>query len=155
MEGEQVPLAGLPCATVILPDEQIVEVRVTRRRRDRHGVWWYDLVMEIPDRVDTPHGPVQRVRQVFFCAPYPLVQPLPGHDYSALNPPPPGERKRWRVSESSPGRGPDLVVHRLDCAQGALSRQVITDHEALRLLADPEQAVTCSTCRPGAVLNEL
>ncbi|CAM5310125.1 DUF6233 domain-containing protein [Streptomyces abikoensis] len=144
MEGEQVPLAGLPYATVSLPDEQIVDVRVTRRRRDRNGVWWYDLVLEIPDRVDTPHGPLQQIRQVSFCAPHPLVQPLPGQDYSVLNPPPPGERKRWRVSEAPPGSEPDLIVHRLDCAQGAHSRQMVTDGEALRLLADPEEARTCA-----------
>ncbi|MGI5526810.1 DUF6233 domain-containing protein [Streptomyces syringium] len=153
MDGEQVPVAGLPYATVSLPGGQIVDVRVLRRRRDRRGVWWYDVVLEVPDRVDTPHGPVQEVRQIFFSAPHPVVQPLPGQDYSAHDPPPPEDRKRWRVSERVSGRGPDLVVHRLDCAQGAHSQQVVTDREALRLLADPEQAVTCSTCRPGAVLK--
>ncbi|MHA7956311.1 DUF6233 domain-containing protein [Streptomyces sp. L500] len=153
---DETPQVAFPYATVSLPGDQgVVDVRVTRRRRDRSGIWWYDLVLEVPDRLDTPRGPVAQTREITFSAPYPVVQPLPDQDYRVLDPPPPEERKRWRVEESILSRGPDLVIHRADCAAGAHSQQLVTDREALRLLADPEEAVTCSICRPEAVLARL
>ncbi|MGW2600018.1 DUF6233 domain-containing protein [Streptomyces klenkii] len=146
-----IPRDRLPRALVCLADDQILEVRVTRRRHFR-GVWWYDLVLTLPDRRDTPRGPVRDVTEVAFSAPYPDVQPIPGEDYTILAPPPPEERRRWRLSEAPPGSPHDVVVHRLHCAQGGMSQQLATDREALRMLADPEEAVTCSVCRPDRVL---
>ncbi|MGI5341864.1 hypothetical protein ACQEVS_32900 [Streptomyces sp. CA-181903] len=46
-----------PHVLVFLPDGQTVEAAVLRRRRDRAGRWWYDCALEVPDRIDLPHGP--------------------------------------------------------------------------------------------------
>ncbi|MGK5548482.1 DUF6233 domain-containing protein [Streptomyces sp. URMC 127] len=146
-----IPLDQLPRALVCLADDQVLEVRVTARRPFR-GVWWYELVLTLPDRRDTPRGPVRDVTEIAFSAPYPDVQPIPGEDYTILDPPPAEECRRWRLSEAPPGSPHAVVVHRLDCAQGGMSQQLATDREALRMLADPEEAVTCSICRADRVL---
>ncbi|MEN2424369.1 DUF6233 domain-containing protein [Streptomyces rimosus] len=48
------------------------------------------------------------------------------------------------------------LVHRLDCAAGSKGGGLVTDAEALRLLAQgPEAAITSAICRPEAVLRTL
>ncbi|BCK67378.1 hypothetical protein Srufu_013310 [Streptomyces libani subsp. rufus] len=60
-----------------------------RRRRDRSGTWWYDLQIELPDRVeDRRHGPSLTYRTITFSAPFPDVQGLPGVNYASLDLPP-------------------------------------------------------------------
>ncbi|MEU2854551.1 DUF6233 domain-containing protein [Streptomyces syringium] len=152
MDG--IPRDQLPRALVCLEGDQVLEVRVTRRRHFR-GEWWYDLLVRLPSRRDTPRGPVPDVKEVEFSARHPDVQPIEGEDYAVLDPPPADERRRWRISEAPPGSAYEVVVHRLDCAQGALSQKVATDREALRMLADPEEAVTCSVCCPENFLGRL
>lgn len=93
--------------------------------------------------------------EVAFSARHPDVQPIAGEDYGVLDPPPAHEHRRWWISDASPGSSYDADVHRLDCTQGALSQKLATDREALRVPADPEEAVTCSVCRPEAVLGRL
>ncbi|MGA5565301.1 hypothetical protein ACPCUV_29600 [Streptomyces platensis] len=46
------PDVSLPQADVTLPDGQHLQAGVVRRRRDRSGMWWYDLEIELPDRVE-------------------------------------------------------------------------------------------------------
>ncbi|BDM74771.1 hypothetical protein HEK616_82580 (plasmid) [Streptomyces nigrescens] len=41
-----------PLADVTLQDGQHLKAQVLRRRRDRSGVWWFDLALELPDRGD-------------------------------------------------------------------------------------------------------
>lgn len=154
MDDEARQQGRRPLVLVALPSGQAVEAAVVRRRRDRFGRWWYDCALEVPDRLDLPHGPQPNVQRVEFSALYPdHVAPLPGEDYSPLDPPPPAERKRWRIERSALARGPELVVHRPDCAAGRHSTQMATDAEALQLLADPDEAATCSVCKPEAVLR--
>ncbi|MEU7222315.1 DUF6233 domain-containing protein [Streptomyces chrestomyceticus] len=142
-----------PQVEVTLPDGQTVRAVVVRRRRDRFKVWWYDCELTLPGRVDTPHGPIQQPIVVEFSAPYGVVRPIEGVDYSSLNPPPPEERVRWRVDATRDGR---RLVHRLDCAAGSEGGGLVTDAEALRLLAQgPEVASTCAICRPETVLRTL
>ncbi|WP_424892209.1 DUF6233 domain-containing protein [Streptomyces sp. XH2] len=152
MDG--IPRDRLPRALVCLADDQVLEARVTGRRYFR-GTWWYELVLTLPNRRDTPRGPVRDVLEVPFSAPYPDVQPIAGEDYTVLDPPPVEERRRWRLSEAAPGSSHEVVVHRLDCVQAGMSQQLATDREALRMLADPEEAVTCAVCRPDIVLGRL
>ncbi|MEU7592608.1 DUF6233 domain-containing protein [Streptomyces sp. NPDC039022] len=142
-----------PLVEVALPDGQTVRAVVTPRRRDRSGTWWYDYELTLPGRVDTARGPIQQPYVVCGCAPYPIVKPIEGQDYTALDPPPPEKRTRWRVDETREGR---RLVHRLDCAAGSEGGSLTTDADALRLLAQgPEVATTCAVCRPEAVLRTL
>lgn len=47
-----------PQADVTLPNGQRLQASVLRRRRDRSGVWWCDLEIGLPDRIDDRrHGP--------------------------------------------------------------------------------------------------
>ncbi|WP_407547834.1 DUF6233 domain-containing protein [Streptomyces sp. Pv4-95] len=142
-----------PRAEVSLPDGQRLQAAVTRRRRDRAGVWWYDLEIEIPDRDDDRrHGPTLTSRMITFSAPHPVVQPLPGEDYSSLNPAPPHERRRWRIYDAPRTSPADYYIHRDDCAQ-CLGDRLLSDAEALQALADPETAVPCPVCRPDTILR--
>ncbi|MBC2879809.1 MULTISPECIES: DUF6233 domain-containing protein [Streptomyces] len=150
---EEMEQGRRPMALVFLPDGQTVEAAVLRRRRDRAGRWWYDCLLEVPDRIDLPHGPRPHVQAIEFSALYPdYVAPLSGEDYSLLDPPPPAERKRWRI-ERPAGSGPDYVVHRADCASAAHAPALATDREVFQLLAGPDETVTCAICRPEAVLR--
>ncbi|MFD7667740.1 DUF6233 domain-containing protein [Streptomyces sp. NPDC059788] len=142
-----------PLVEVALPDGQTIRAVVTRRRRDRSGTWWYDCELTLPGRVDTPRGPIQQPHVVAFSAPYGIVRPIEGQDYTVLDPPPPEKRTRWRVDVTRDGR---RLVHRLDCAAGSEGGSLATDADALRLLAQgPEVATTCAICRPEAVLRTL
>ncbi|MEU9489420.1 DUF6233 domain-containing protein [Streptomyces decoyicus] len=144
-----------PQADVTLPNGQHLRAAVTRRRRDRSGVWWYDLEIELPDRVDDRrHGPALTSRKVTFCAPHPVVQRIEGEDYSSLDLPPPEERKRWRLSLPPPEDSwADAYLHRPDCAQAASEGGMVTDQEALKTLAGPDITVPCPVCRPDHVLQ--
>ncbi|MFH8558950.1 DUF6233 domain-containing protein [Streptomyces celluloflavus] len=93
-------------------------------------------------------------RIITFCAPHPVVQPLPGQDYTSLDPPPPQERRRWRLDIAPKGSWCEFFVHRLDCARGQ-GDYLVTDQEALEKLADPDTANACPICRPDAVLRRL
>jgi hypothetical protein len=144
--------ASAPRAEITLPDGQRLQARVTRRRRDRSGVWWYDLTLDVPDREDDRrHGPTLTARTITFSAPHPLVQPIAGEDYRSLDPPPPGERKRWRLDDAPMWMRAEFLVHRLDCAQ-AHGEHLLTDQEVLQMLADPEAAACCEVCRPETLL---
>ena len=136
-----------PQADVTLPNGQHLQAAVTRRSRDRSGVWWYDLEIELPDRVDDHrHGPALTSRKVTFCT--------GGEDYSSLDLPPPEERKRWRLSPPPPGDSwADAYLHRPDCAQAASEGGMVTDQEALKALAGPDTTVPCPVCRPDTVLQ--
>ncbi|MEV5123584.1 DUF6233 domain-containing protein [Streptomyces decoyicus] len=48
----------------------------------------------------------------------------------------------------------EFLVHRPDCAQ-ASSDRLLTDREALEMLADPEVAGSCDVCRPDTILRQL
>ncbi|MFF3277486.1 hypothetical protein ACFYWU_42215 [Streptomyces chrestomyceticus] len=102
--------------------------------------------------MDTPRGPIQQPHVVALSAPYGIVRPVEGQDYTVLYPPP-EKRTRWRVDVMRDGR---RVVHRMDCAAGSESGSLATDPDALRLLAQgPEAATTWAICRPEAVLSTL
>ncbi|MFJ6606654.1 DUF6233 domain-containing protein [Streptomyces lydicus] len=128
---------------------------MTRRRRDRFGVWWYDLQLDVPDRIDDRRrGPSLGVRTVEICVPHPYCLPLPGEDYSSLDPPPPQERRRWALAAAPSADGwVDAYLHRPGCAQSRGGR-LLTDQEALAALADPETTAACPVCRPDRVLGE-
>ncbi|MFH8566987.1 DUF6233 domain-containing protein [Streptomyces sp. NPDC017993] len=144
-----------PRAEVSLPDGQRLRAAVTRRRRDRAGVWWYDLEVEIPDRDDDRrHGPTLTTRVIAFSAPHPVVQPLPSEDYSSLNPPPAHLRRRWRIYDAPRTSPSDYYIHRDDCAQ-CLGDRLLSDAEALQALADHETTAPCPVCRPDTVLSHL
>ncbi|WP_044364961.1 DUF6233 domain-containing protein [Streptomyces natalensis] len=147
--------ASAPRAEVTLPDGQRLTAPVTRRRRDRSGTWWYDLQIELPDRSeDRRHGPTLTSRTITICAPHPVVQPIPGEDYSSLDPPPPEKRKQWRLSPPpAQDSRADAYLHRLDCAQAQSAGGMLTDREALAALAGPDVTVPCPVCRPDAVLR--
>lgn len=149
------PGASAPRAEVTLPDGQRLTAPVTRRRRDRSGTWWFDLQIELPDRVDDRrHGPTLASRTITICVPYPLVQPIPGENYSSLDAPRPEERKRWRLSPPPPQDGrADAYLHRPDCAQAQSTGGMLTDQEALAAVAGPDTTVPCPVCRPDAVLR--
>ncbi|WP_030814294.1 DUF6233 domain-containing protein [Streptomyces sp. NRRL S-337] len=145
-----------PLADVTLPDGQHLKAQVLRRRRDRSGTWWYDLRLEVPDRVDDrSRRPSLGVRTVEICVPHPYCRAIPGEDYSSLDLPPPHERKRWRLSPAPPGDGwADAYLHRLDCASAESVGGTVTDQEALEALAgDDPTTVACPVCRPDAVLR--
>ncbi|GAA2687197.1 DUF6233 domain-containing protein [Streptomyces lunalinharesii] len=144
-----------PIAEITLPDGQMLRAPVVRRRRDRSGIWWYDLLVELPDaEFDRRRGPQLVTRTVPISAPYPVVQPVAGQSYVSLDPPPPEERQRWRVDDAPHWMRADLLIHRPDCAQ-TRSTQAITDTQAMEMLADPEIAVACEVCSPDAVLRHL
>ncbi|OKI02618.1 hypothetical protein A6A06_16560 [Streptomyces sp. CB02923] len=87
-----------------------------------------------------------------FGAPYPIVQPIEGVDYSSLNPPP-EERVRRRIDEAKDGR---RLLHRIDRAAGSEGGGLVTGTEVLRLPAQgPGTAAACAICRPEAVLRTL
>ncbi|MFI2242535.1 hypothetical protein [Streptomyces chrestomyceticus] len=71
-----------------------------------------------------------------FSAPYGIVRPIEGQDYTVLDPPPPEKRTRWRVGVTRDGR---RLVHCLDCAAGSEGGSLATvadaDADALWLLA--------------------
>ncbi|MGW2410548.1 hypothetical protein ACWCXK_39550 [Streptomyces sp. NPDC001739] len=67
----------VPRAEVTLPDGQHLRAQVLGRHRDRSGVWWYRLAIDLPERVeDRRRGPALSSRKVTFSAPFPVVQPL-------------------------------------------------------------------------------
>lgn len=154
-EGDIAPDVSHPRADVTLPDGQHLQASVLRRRRDRSGVWWYDLEIELPDRIDDRrHGPALTSRTVAFSAPHPVVQRISGEDYSSLDLPPPEQRKRWRLSPPPSGDGwADAYLHRPDCAQAQSTGGLLTDQEAREALAGPDVIVPCPVCRPDTVLR--
>ncbi|MGA5267097.1 DUF6233 domain-containing protein [Streptomyces lydicamycinicus] len=149
------PDVSPPQADVTLPNGRHLQAAVIRRRRDRSGVWWYDLEIELPDRVDDRrHGPALTSRKVTFCAPHPVVQGIEGEDYSSLDLPPPEHRKRWRLSPPPQGDGwADAYLHRLACAQAASEGGLVTDEEALEALGGPDITAPCPVCRPDTVVQ--
>lgn len=94
-------------------------------------------------------------RTITFSAPFPVVQGLPGVSYASLDLPPPGERKRWRLSPSPPQDGwAEAYLHRPDCAQAQSTGGMVSDEEALAALAGAGMiTVPCSVCRPDTVLK--
>ncbi|MFI9359173.1 DUF6233 domain-containing protein [Streptomyces lydicus] len=143
-----------PQADVTLPNGQHLQAAVIRRRRDRSGGWWYDLEIELPDRVDDRRqGPTLTSRKISFRAPHPVVQRIEGEDYSSLDLPPLEHRKRWRLSPPQGDGWADAYLHRPDCAQAASEGGLVTDQEALKALAGPDVTVPCSVCRPDTVLQ--
>ncbi|MFF8902459.1 DUF6233 domain-containing protein [Streptomyces lydicus] len=157
MADEAQPAADVsaPRADVELPDGQHLKASVLRRRRDRKGVWWYDLAIELPQRVDDRRrGPSLATRTVTFSAPHPVVQPLPGEDYTSLDLPPPEQRKRWRLSPPSQAGWADAYLHRPDCAQAESTGGLVNDEEALAALAGNDLVtIPCPVCRPDTVLK--
>ncbi|GAB7036077.1 DUF6233 domain-containing protein [Streptomyces sp. NPDC021749] len=154
-EGNFALDAEAPRAEVTLPDGQHLQAVVLRRRLDRSGTWWYDLAVELPDRVDDRRrGPSLGSRTVTFCAPFPLVQPIPGVSYASLDLPPPEERKRWRLSPPTRAGWADACLHRPDCAQAGSTGGLVTDEEALAALAGHDMVtLPCPVCRPDTVLQ--
>ncbi|MFJ5680786.1 DUF6233 domain-containing protein [Streptomyces sp. NPDC093097] len=145
---------GFPRAELQLPDGQRVQVGVTRCRPDRDGRWWYDYVLELPTRVDDRRrGPSSTTVLFEGCAPHPIIQAIEGEDYRAIHAPPPEERQRWRLAPAPKPAWSDYLVHRLDCAQAQNAERLLTDAEALEVLADPAVARTCPVCRPETVLH--
>ncbi|MFG2097295.1 DUF6233 domain-containing protein [Streptomyces sp. NPDC048612] len=143
-----------PKAEVCLPDGQRLRAAVVRRRRDRAGVWWYDLQLQIPDRAeDRRHAPALIARTISFSAPHPVVRPIPGEDYTSLDPPPPHERRRWRLDAAPTDGWVEFYVNRPDCAQAEGTDRLLTDQEALGMLADPDTTLPCPVCRPDRVLT--
>ncbi|AZS76149.1 hypothetical protein DDE74_39645 [Streptomyces lydicus] len=64
---DRTPDVSRPRAAVTLPNGQHLQAVVVRRRRDRLGVWWYDLEIELPDRADDRrHGPFLTSRTIVF-----------------------------------------------------------------------------------------
>ncbi|MEU8994104.1 DUF6233 domain-containing protein [Streptomyces caniferus] len=152
-DARERPPGAPPRAEVILPDGQRLTAAVTCRRRDRSGTWWYDLQIDVPDRVDDRRrGPSLGARTVEICVPYPYCRPIPGEDYSSLAPPPPTERRRWSLAAACDG-WVQAYLHRPDCAQ-AHGGSRVTDQEALTALADPEATAACPVCRPDRILRE-
>ncbi|WP_052869181.1 DUF6233 domain-containing protein [Streptomyces niger] len=142
-----------PYARVHLPDGQEIVATVRGREQDGEGKWWYACEIIVPDQLPAAGGPVQQGRVVPFTAAYPTVEPIPGQDYSVLDPAQqPTEPLRWRVSMDRDGL---RRVHRPDCAKAGESRTRVSDQDALELLADTEHAQPCPVCRPEDVLRPL
>ncbi|MFF0630350.1 DUF6233 domain-containing protein [Streptomyces sp. NPDC004296] len=143
-----------PRAELHLPDGQRVQVQVTRCRPDRRGRFWYDYTLELPTRADDRrHGPSPAVHLFEGSAPHPIIQPIEGEDYRAIHAPPPEERQRWRLAPAPQPAWSDFFVHRTDCAQAENAERLLTDLEALEMLADPAVGVPCPVCRPDTVLR--
>ncbi|GGN44979.1 hypothetical protein GCM10012285_28180 [Streptomyces kronopolitis] len=71
-----------------------------------------------------------------------------------LDPPPPHERRRWRLDAAPPTDGwVEFYVHRRDCAQAQCTDRLLTGQEALGRLADPDATLPCPVCRPDRVLT--
>ncbi|WP_310726226.1 DUF6233 domain-containing protein [Streptomyces sp. N2A] len=156
-EGDFALDAEAPQAEVTLPDGQHLRAKVLGRRRDRSGVWWYRLAIDLPEQVeDRRRGLALSSRTITFSAPFPVVQPLPGEDYTSLTPPPPEQRKRWRLSPPPHQDGwADAYLHRPDCAQAGSTGVLVSDEEALAALAGPNVTAPCPVCRPDTVLKHL
>ncbi|GGV03622.1 hypothetical protein GCM10010211_83610 [Streptomyces albospinus] len=144
-----------PRAKLHLPDGQRVQVRATRCRPDRLGRFWYDYALELPTRTDDRRrGPSPTTYLFTGSAPHPIIQPIEGQDYRAIHAPPRQERQRWRLAPAPPTASRSgYFVHRLNCAQTENAERLLTDPEALEMLADPTVAVPCPVCRPETVLR--
>lgn len=107
------------------------------------------------DRRDRRHGPSLGSRTITFCAPFPVVQGLPGENYDSLDLPPPEKRKRWRLALPPRQDGwADAYLHRPGCAQAASTGGMVNDEEALAALAGRDMVtVPCPVCRPDTVLQ--
>jgi hypothetical protein len=68
-----------PLADVELPSGDFVQARVTQRRQECDGSWWYRLTVTAWRKVETPDGAVQAVPDdVVFDAPAPMIRPISG-----------------------------------------------------------------------------
>lgn len=147
---------GVGCyARLTLPDGQQLDVPVIRRERAQGGTWWYTLALDLPARVDTPTGSHVEPYTVEVAGRYPdEVQPIPGEDYSVLDPPRPQGpadvailvQHQWRPGAEEP------LLHRTDCWVGHGTKTTAGLQEAARLLAG--RAVACDVCRPEQIIRQ-
>jgi hypothetical protein len=137
---------------VSLPDDQVVEARAIRRARDHEGIWWYEVELTLYSRLEvTATHSRAEPQPVQFWAPYPLVQPIEGERYDALEATTAAERV-WPVARRPLPQGVVHVVHRPGCYQAHGTPELVTADTARRLLREG-RAQGCTVCRVERALR--
>jgi hypothetical protein len=144
-----------PLASVTLPDGQTVRAVVLDRRQEVDGSYWYTLELVLISKVERFGQPRAEPQPVIWQAPYPVVQPIAGEDYSAVTVRiAPTAGQVWLVEERHSATGTVYVLHRPNCAQPTGRSDRVGLEDAAALLGH-DDAVPCTVCRPDAGLRGL
>ena len=137
-----------PRARVTLPDGQTLDCVVLGRSREMDGTWWYDLEIVLVSKVEVRGAyPRAEPQPVQFRAPYPIVQPIEGQDYSqptaAEQPPTVLYAEPLRVH-----RGAHFRIHAPECWASMNRTLEIVTPEAAEAMVRAKEAEVCAVCRP-------
>lgn len=145
-------MSATPHATCTLPDGQKVTVRVTARRRNQAGQWWYECELDLYERIDQqPDQPsIASPHPVTFWAPHPIIQPLPDQDYSQLNASVEfNATSTWGVETVTSFSGHRLRIHAGGCWMAETDNTFEIDAAAATALLQTGEADECA-CVKGS-----
>ncbi|MGR3938550.1 DUF6233 domain-containing protein [Streptomyces sp. BRA346] len=155
MDAEEWRSKTGPWVRAHMPDEQELDVIITKWIRAKDGQWWAECEAILPARHESADGTTKTVG-----APTPIsvsaedIDPIPGETYSALPADGAVAGRQWVVeklhqySEDAPSRR----LHRRDCWQVKGEYERITTEDAVERLAR-EVVVRCDVCRPDKALR--
>lgn len=155
--GEEWRAKAGPWVRVSLPDDQELDVILTKWTRTPDGRWWAECEAILPARHEAADGTTKTMG-----APTPIsvhaddITPIPGEDYSAVPTDGAIAGRQWAVeklhqySEEHPNRR----LHRRDCWQARTSHTRITTAEATQMAGAPLVDI-CDVCRPDRALRRL
>ncbi|WP_275558460.1 DUF6233 domain-containing protein [Streptomyces sp. 5-6(2022)] len=144
-----------PWVRVSLPDDQELDVILTKWTRTLDGAWWAECEAILPARYEHADG-----RTRVTGAPTPIsvpsdrITPIPGEYYSGVPVDGAVAGRQWVVEklhqyvEDDPSRR----LHRRDCWQVRGEHERITTEDAIDRLAR-ETVVRCDVCRPDKALR--
>ncbi|WP_432051845.1 hypothetical protein [Streptomyces xiamenensis] len=140
-----------PRVTIRLPDEQLLDGALRRRRYDPGpgGGWWYMVELALWGVERGPDGVARAMpAPVTIWAPASMCTPQPGEDYSGVPTDRPGRAATAWLIEQLPAApaGEDLRVHRRTCA--IPTGQVHPASPDLIHRAIAAGATRCTVCAP-------
>ncbi|WP_246096369.1 DUF6233 domain-containing protein [Streptomyces botrytidirepellens] len=157
MDAEEWRSKTGPWVRARMPDEQELDVIITKWIRAKDGQWWAECEAILPARHESADGTTKTMG-----APTPMsvsaedIAPIPGETYSSLPTDGAVAGRQW-VLEKLHQHGddePSRRLHRRDCWQARESHARVTTEEAAEMVGAPLVDI-CDVCRPDRALRRL